>query len=181
MLTGEDGDNPPHLAVSQVASGLGHSHVGRKINIHTRKSGTRAPSCLPGVGASARSQQQQQEPEVRTAFKRASAPSPPSHPDDTWCAQATPTLNRHSSCYGSCGGLTSRDSAAASSSVFGEGGGEVDGWMEGMEMTRELTAVRRKRRKRRTKCVYHLMVPLKLQQYHQHGYGDCRHVSQELL
>lgn len=39
VLTGEDGDNPPHPAVGQVTAGLGHGHVTRKINIHTRKSG----------------------------------------------------------------------------------------------------------------------------------------------
>lgn len=76
VLTGEDGDNPPHFAVSQVAAGLGHSHVGRKINIHTRKVRNKSTFLPSGFGASVRSQRQQQEPEVRTAFKRASAPSP---------------------------------------------------------------------------------------------------------
>lgn len=37
VLTGEDGDDPPHFAVGQVAAGLGHSHVGRKINIPHKK------------------------------------------------------------------------------------------------------------------------------------------------
>ena len=27
FLTGENGDNPPHFAVSKIASSLGHSHV----------------------------------------------------------------------------------------------------------------------------------------------------------
>lgn len=72
----------------------------------------------PELGASVRVQQP--EPRVRSAFKRVSAPSRPL-PDDT------PTFNRHPSCYGSCWGVTSRDSAAATSSMLGGG---VDGWMD---------------------------------------------------
>lgn len=52
VLTGEDGDNPPHSAVSQITAGLGHSHVGRKINIHTRKIRIKSTFLLSGLDAS---------------------------------------------------------------------------------------------------------------------------------
>lgn len=91
-LTGEDGDNPPHSAVSQVTSGLGHSHVGLNGNkIHTIVKRNQIKSAVL--------RSEQQEPEVRSAFKRASASSRPLT-DDTWCSEATPTLNRHSCCHG---------------------------------------------------------------------------------
>lgn len=112
-LTGEDGDNPPHSAVSQVTAGLGHSHGGRKINIHTRKSGFKPPSCRPvSVRPCALS-----SGSLKCAPLLNAPPRPPT---------LTPTFNRHSSCYGSCWGLTSRDSAAATSSMLGAGllGGE---------------------------------------------------------
>lgn len=76
VLTGEDGDNPPHFAVSQVAAGLGHSHVGPQDKYPHKKVGSKSTFLPSGLGASARSQQQQQqqEPEARTAFKRALRP-----------------------------------------------------------------------------------------------------------
>lgn len=90
-LTGEDGDNPPHSAVSQVTSGLGHSHVGHKMNkIHTlvKKKMIRPPSgllmsvCLETVSSSGR---------LWCAALLKAPPRPRPLTDDTWCSGITPT------------------------------------------------------------------------------------------